>query len=245
MSTSIALVCESPVDRETVAILVHRVLCDSVQWIESDSVESFCTFRGLLASEPCLMWEHVPATAKQYGQRFPGKFKGLPREVYTAFQALVLLLLNADDRPDAVLLVRDSDRDVSRKQSLDQARQALATTAPIVIGVAHTKRECWVIAAFEATSDEEQLLLDEVRRHIGFDPRTRSHELTAKHGDDKLSAKRVLAVLTTSSRERETFALQTILLGTLRDRGRENGLTDFLAEVSARLLPLFDPRPAG
>ncbi|HJZ94430.1 MAG TPA: hypothetical protein VKE40_26435 [Gemmataceae bacterium] len=241
MSTSIALVCETPVDRDTVTILVHGLLCASVTWIEADSVQSFCSFRGLLASEPCLMWEHVPAIAKQYGQRFPGKFKGLPREAYTAFQALVLLLLISRDRPDAVLLVRDS----SRKESLHQARQALTTTAPIVIGVAHTKRECWVITAFEATSDEERRLLDEVRREIGFDPRTNSHELTAKHGDDKHSAKRVLAVLTANSRERETVALQTIPLDTLRDRGRENGLAEFLAELSARLLPLFDPRPAG
>jgi hypothetical protein len=245
MSVSIALVCESPVDRETVVTLVHRLLCNSVTWIEPDSVESFCAFRGLLASEPCLMWEHVPGIAKAHGQRFPGKFKGLPREAYTAFQALVLLLLLAEDRPDAVLLVRDSDRDESRTGSLDRARQALATSAPIVIGVAHTNRECWIIAAYEPESDEERRLLDAVHQELGFDPRLNSHGLTAKHDDDKLSAKRVLAVLTGGSRDRERVALQSTPFDTMRDRGRENGLADFLGELSVRLIPLFDPRPAG
>lgn len=243
MSTSIALVCESPVDRDTVVVLVHRVLCAAVEWIEPDSVDSFCTFRGLLSSEPCLMWEHVPGIARAHRQRFPGKFTGLPREAYTAFQALVLLLLVADDRPAAVLLVRDSDRDESRLTSLEHARQALATTAPVVIGVAHTKRECWVIAAYEPVSVDEQQSLDGIRQEVGFDPRIRSHELTAKHDGDKLSAKRVLAVLTKNSREREATALQTTSLEILRDRGGENGLSDFLAELSDRLLPVFDPRP--
>jgi hypothetical protein len=245
MSVSIALVCESPVDRETVVALVHRLLCESVTWIEPESVESYCTFRGLHTGDSCLAWEHVPGLARAHGQRFPGKFKGLPREAYTAFQALVLLLLLAEDRPHAVLLVRDSDRDLSRGGSAAAARDALASKTPVVIGVAHTKRECWVLAAFEPVTPDEERLLDELRPELGFDPRLNSHRLTAKHDGDKLSAKRVLAALTGGSRDRERVALQSAPLDIMRDRGRENGLSDFLGELSVRLLPLFDPRPAG
>jgi hypothetical protein len=111
--------------------------------------------------------------------------------------------------------------------------------------VAHTKRECWVIAAYEPADADELRLLDGVRQEVGFDPRLRSHELTAKHDGDKLSAKRVLAVLTNGSREREAVALRAIAIDPLRERGRDNGLSDFLTELSDRLLPLFHPRPAS
>lgn len=246
MSVSIAVVCESPVDRETVSALVDRLLCERVEWIESDSVDSFRGYRGVSPTDSCLCWEHVPSLASAHGIKFPGKFTGLPRETDTAYRALVLLLLRSAiaDRPHAVLLVRDSDRDESRAASLARARDAVGGGVPIVIGVAHTKRECWVLAAFEPFSDTESELLEGIRKDLGFDPRLHSHDLTAKHSHDKLSAKRVLGLLTGGQRERELHALWAIPLDVFVTRGQENGCASFVAEIETRLLPLFDPRPA-
>ena len=96
-----------------------------------------------------------------------------------------------------------------------------------------------VLAAFDPGPPEEEKAFTAMRQEIGLDPRTESHGLTAKHDGDKLSAKRVLGILTNEDREREVLAIRSIQLDVLLDRGRENGLSEFWAELESRFLPLF------
>ena len=86
---------------------------------------------------------------------------------------------------DAVLLIRDDDRQVDRRRGLEQVRHASPLAERIVIGLAHTKRECWVLAGFEARDDQERELLAEIRRELGFDPCIQAEQLTAIHDHDK------------------------------------------------------------
>jgi hypothetical protein len=65
--------------------------------------------------------------------------------------------------------------------------------------------------------------------------------LTASSDQAQNSCKRVVRVLTGGDADRERMCWQTADLGTLRERGTETGLADFLREVEDRLLPLLDP----
>jgi hypothetical protein len=102
------------------------------------------------------------------------------------------------------------------------------------------ERESWVVSGFEPLDDSESSRLEAERRTLGFDPRWRTHELTACKADTALrSPKRVLRVLSGDDRGRERRCWTETSLGVLRERGDENGLAAYLGEVRDRLAPLI------
>lgn len=236
MSWSIAVVCEASADRQTAATLATRVACERVDWMEP----GYLQFRGYRPDDAHLLWREVKATAVANRVSVVGFINGLPAspDAHNAMRALILFN-RLDLKPAAVMLVRDSDDDLERRDGLHQAREVEPWPFPVAIGLAHTKRECWHIAGFEPKNGEELERLESERRHLGFDPRTRSHELTAKHDEnnDKRSAKRVLTVLTADDLTREAECLAA--LAVLHERGEENGLRAFLGEIETLLVPLF------
>lgn len=239
MTLSVAVVCEARADRITITTLAERVIREAAPWIEPEVLGDYVEWRGFLRSEPHLEWTDVRKRATEL--KLEVRFRGVaPLHPYAqnALRAIRVLAL-APERADAIILLPDSDNDLDRLKGLEQARDYAREALPIVIGLAHTKRECWHICGFEPTDDTERERLDAERQLLGFDPRLKSHELAAKHDDanDKRSAKRVLAALTADDRERETECLA--LLATLHERGEHNGLRAFLDEVRARLVPLF------
>jgi hypothetical protein len=236
---SIAVVCEARSDRVAASALADRVLCADIEWIEGN-LEQVRGYRGLSVAEPHLAWSDVPGLARRRAIRVMGRFTG--QDGHVARQAL-LLLIAADERPDAVLLLRDSDRHQEERASgLDEARAAQVWPFVVAIGVAHVMRECWVLAGFEPQDVNESSRLDDMRRQLGFDPRLHADRLTAKHEDDKLSAKRVLAFLIDGVRDREEACLRLAELAVLAERGERTGLRAFLEELHARLVPLFTGR---
>jgi hypothetical protein len=168
-----------------------------------------------------------------------GHFKGLPGHPY-AHQArrALLLLAKSSQRPQAVLFQIDADDQPKRRLGLEQAREGFDRIFPIIIGVAITERECWHLAGFDPRDDVETRILDEIRSEIGFHPCLRSQELTAKRDHHLKSAKRILGLVTQDNAEREASCL-THAFEILEERGKENGLADFLNEIRERLVPLF------
>jgi hypothetical protein len=237
MSWSIALVCEAPADQETAARITTRVVCghESVrEWMLAEYLQ----FRGYRPDDTHLLWHEVKATALANNVTVVGFINGLPPspDAHAALRAL-WLFHRLDPRPDAVMLIRDSDNDLERRDGLHQARNSKSWPFKIVVGFAHTKRECWHICGFEPKDESEQKLWDDERKTLGFDPRWNSHELTAKHDGDTRSAKRVLGVLTGDDLDREAECLAVIAI--LRERGEENGLRAFLHELETTLVPMF------
>ena len=93
-----------------------------------------------------------------------------------------------------VLLIRDQDDQPERRAGLEQARRQENGRLPIVVGLAVVERECWVISGFDPRDEVETSRLAAERQTLGFDPRVRSHELTACKDDHaQRSPKRVLA----------------------------------------------------
>jgi hypothetical protein len=245
VTLGIAVVCESPADKETACALADRVLCEQVEWIDEPVLDAFRIWRGRLASEALLTWTDVADLAREHKLRLPHGFKTVrgsaPDEL--AARRAVRLLYMSPDRPAAILLIRDDDRQTDRKAGLERAReeagQAFADLGPIVIGLAHLKRECWVLVGFIPHDESERERLAELEKQLGFHPCREAERLTAKHDHEERSAKRILAILTDSVRERECQCWEATPLSELEDRGVKTGLADYLTEVKARLVPLF------
>ncbi len=245
MTLSIALVCEADADRITVTTLAERLILDSATWIERESLPDYVVWRGYRAVDSHLVWTDVKDHARQLG--IVATFRTTqPRHPYSQNSLRAIRVLAASPDPvDAIIMVADSDNDLTRLEGFHQARDyEQPNDLPIVVGLAHTKRECWHIAGFEPVDDAETQRIAALRQEVGFDFRTQSHELTAKHDEanDKRSAKRVLAALTQDHKERETACLHVPFV-LLDQRGVENGLCAFLSELRTRLAPELTGKP--
>lgn len=241
-SYEIAVVCEGPADLRMATELADRLLVHEVDWIEPEVLAQVRRWRGFEDGEPFLAWRRAPVLAREHGLRVHGRFSGHP-DSRAARCALLLLALK---RFHAVLLIRDTDGEVVRKESLERARDEFepGLRIPILLGVAHTKRECWVLAGFEPQNDEERKALARLARELGSDPRLNAESLSAAEPGALRNAKRVLDVLLAGRRDREAACWLECNLQILRERGRTTGLADYLEEIRTRLVPLLSgPQP--
>jgi hypothetical protein len=242
MPLSFVVVCEAAPDAETACGLADRVLCAEVPWIGEENLNDYRTWRGLTASDRCLRWKDVRDLARQMNLRAYGHFAGEPGAPDAHAGRRALVLLNHAAAPfDGALLLRDDDRQTARRQGLEQARDTTTLRVPIVIGLAHVKRECWVLAGFQPQDHEEEERLAAVRQELGFDPCAAAELLTAVHDHEVKSAKRVLRLLTGGDRDREAECWRRADLSLLESRGQRTGPVEYLGEIRERLIPLFKP----
>jgi hypothetical protein len=243
LTLSLAIVCEAPADREVGCGLADRVLIAEIDWIEPETLGAFRTWRGYSPNDPYLRWQSVSNLAKQRNIRVRARDFGEEELLHArSTREALLLLITADHPPDAIVLVRDSDAQAERRQGMEQARQLTQVPAiPVVIGIAHTKRECWILAGFDAENEAEEDLLRILRQRLGFDAISRAEELTAEHEGAHRCAKRAIAELLRSDRERETACWADTPLTILAERGANTGLAAYLAELREHLVPLFKP----
>lgn len=233
----VAVVCEAEADQRTACVLADRIACEKIDWLEPEHLDSLRRWCGLTATTEFLPWKSVRREADQWGVVAHGHFGGEPGAPDARAARLALLVVGkAVPGLAAVLLIRDSDGDRNRLTGLKQARDAAPWPFAVLIGVAHTKRECWLLAAFCPRDDEEKARHVKVRQELGFDPCLRSHELDAWLAPAKKSAKRVAGILCPVGGER---GLNGTALDVLKKRGAENGLADYLAELESRYVPPF------
>lgn len=242
MTVSIAVVCEAPADQWTGCGIADCVIIESVGWIEAEVIGSFREWRGHTASDSCLQWKNVRGIAQELGIKAHGHFDGIPGAPDAAAARRALLVLNASTaKPDAVVLLRDDDRQTSRREGLTQARSTTqpALEIPIVIGLAHVMRECWVLAGFVPIGGHESQEFQETRKDLGFNPAVHAERLSAKHESARRSSKRVLGSLVGQDRDREERCWIDTDISILEQNGRKTGLTDYIREIKDRLVPLF------
>ena len=233
----LAVVCEAPADREIATGLADRVLSQEVSWIDADSLDLHRRWQGLEPGDSHLEWHWVKGLADRRGFKAHGHFRGEPGDL-NAHETRKALLLLVEANPDAVVLLRDTDGDERRRRGLKQARDERPWPFPVILGLAHAKRECWVLAGFHPQTPAEEAALVRLRQELGFDPCTAAEGLHASSPGAQREAKRVLAALIQSpNRERACWADAD--LATLAARGRGTGLAEYLEEVRTRLAPLF------
>ena len=238
---SIIVICEAPADRRTACELADRVLCQTIDWFSPELLKAFRCWRGLRSSDEFLAWKDIPRLVQVANVRIHGHFDNGPGalEAKMARNALALVMKEAEQSIDGVVLLRDSDNKWDRNQGFRQARSETSLKVPVVIGVAHAKRECWVLAGFRAQDETEKQRLDVLKHKLGFDPTQRAHELTATEKGAKRNAKEVLEILVGGSFVREAGCWAETELDILAARGKGSGLADFLVEVRERLVPLW------
>jgi hypothetical protein len=210
---------------------------ESVDWLDDELLLSNRSWVAENGSGGRLTWSGIKKLAAQVGIRVHGHFDGRPAEMDAkAARRAIEYIRSEIENVDAIVLVRDQDYFAARKKGLEQARDAADKVLPVVIGLAVVEREAWVISGFDPVDESEQSRLDSVRKEIGHDPRTSSHDLTACKDDGaKQSPKRVLRELTGGDPERQKRCWRTTPLQTLRERGGENGLASFLEDVRSKL----------
>jgi hypothetical protein len=240
VSLQFAVVHEAPADFQTATELADRVLVEAFDWLDEDQLEYQRTWLREADAAP-LTWKQVKQSTRAIGIDAIGFFDGAPAEpdARAARRALLYLRYVLPDLA-GVLLIRDQDDQPERRAGLEQARRQETGRLSIVIGLAIVERESWVISGFDPQDEVEESRLDGERKTLGFDPRLRSHELTAcKHNNAQRSPKRVLRELCVGDTDRERQCWRETALATLRERGAQNGLGTFLDEARTELAALI------
>ncbi len=234
----LALVCEGDGDERVVTSLVDRVIVENVLWVDEHVLSFVRQWQGERGAESYLPWDKVRERAADRGIQVHGQFPGEPLAPDATAARKALLLLNVLP-PDGVILLRDGNGEGSeRRRGLEQARVG-QWPFPVVAGIADPKRECWVLAAFDPATPDEQRILWELRKELGFDPREASERLHAKAADAKRNPKVVLDRLIGGHVERERRACESFPLQELKRRSANNGLRDFLQCCEAQIPRLF------
>jgi hypothetical protein len=238
-SYEFGVVCEARADRDTACGLADRVLLEEVSWLSPETLDSCRHWRGLQSEDSYLRWASVKEEFRRAKLVIFGGFNNEPgaQDSYTARRAL-LLLAGARRRPDAVLLIRDSDAQRDRT-GLEQARNNRSWPFQVIIGLAEPKRECWVLAGFEPSNEDEANRLEAEKQRLSFDPVRDAHQLTAREHGAKKDAKVALDALTQGDEERARACLEETSLSVLEERGRKTGLAEYLKEVRERLVPIL------
>jgi hypothetical protein len=240
MSQRFAVVHEAEADFQTATELADRVVVGAIDdWLDADQLVYQRTWLAEAPSGQRLAWKNIKQLARAAGVRSHGHFDGesaLPDAA--AARRAILFLLEVIPDLNAIVLIRDQDDEPERRGGLEQARNQDHGGVPIVVGLAIVERESWVVSGFDPQDDGETARVDAEKRRLGFDPRVRSHELTACKDDTATrSPKRVLRVLSGDDRERERRCWWESPLQVLRERGAANGLAAYLQEVRDRLAP--------
>ncbi len=238
---TLGVVCEARADRDTACGLADRVLLEEIDWLESEMLEGQRQWAGLTPEEPFLKWASVNKEVERVGLKgFFGHFEGGAgaADALAARKAL-LLFAGARSRPAAVLLVRDSDNDSRRRLGLEQARRDKPWPFQVIIGVAESKRECWVLAGFKPKSPDENERLSRLQERLSFHPVQQAHRLKARTPGSKTDAKDALDELTQGEWERERSCWEETPLPELEQHGKDTGLSEYLQEVRERLVPVL------
>ncbi|WIG94606.1 hypothetical protein [Myxococcus sp. SDU36] len=237
------VVCEARADQRTACTIANRVIAEDVDWVQPEVRDTLYRWCGVGATpgDGFVRWQKVREELTRRGIKPPfGHFGGAAGRPDALITRQVLLLFASLERPpDAVVLVRDSDGDPSRRDGLEQARTSRAWPFEVVIALAEPKREAWVLAGFEPQGSDEGGRLQRLRERLSVDPLVRSHELDAREHGAKTDIKRALTELTQDDWNREQQCIEESSLELLKQRGAKNGLTAFMTEVHDKLVPLF------
>jgi hypothetical protein len=207
MSLNFAVVHEAVADFETATELADRGLCEAIDWLDEDLLAHQRTWLGETVAGNRLTWKGIRQLAHEAGIRAHGHFDGEPALPDAAAARRAILFLRQElSALDAIVLIRDQDDEPERRHGLEQARNQDHGEIVIVVGLAVVERECWVISGYDPQNEVESARLEAERTRLGFDPQTRSHEMTACKNDlAKRSPKRVLRELSGDDRDRGDF----------------------------------------
>lgn len=200
------LIAEDRINARTAAVLVDRVLAESVsvQWLRDLwSVEQRNAARAWIAldGDPGEAFdhgryskldhlEHIAPTARTLRRGVGGK----AATVVKAVQAIELT--SSADGSSAALIAMDSDESREERAAMEQAfdaqRSLFAQDHPgcaLLLAIASPESEAWCIAAIDDPAPFAAVLAA-LREELGFDPRARFDRLTSTSAASPRDCKR-------------------------------------------------------
>lgn len=246
------LFCEARADGHMATNLVDRVLRDAGPAWVSDLMDHDPTLVRTWSNDHQQRAFFDVHAINKYMQQHKvrpllGHFDGKPGAPGAQMARNIFSLVRALDKsstPDAphnaVILVWDmDDQGKLRREGLEQARTEASTWAPfrIVYGCPDPEHETWLLASFEAETEEERTKLAQLRQDLGFCPVREAHRADATQDGAKKNPKRIADELMGTDPDRRARCL-TRPVDKLREVGSNSGLTTFLDEVRERIVPL-------
>lgn len=237
----IGLVCEDHGHFSAVTRLVDAALVAGHGWL--DGILYDCRrWRGLADDER--WYKYDPADANDLrpivldGRRVAphGHIGGVPLKPEAGmWRRALMLLCHCEPLPDVVVLARDLDGYPERREGIDQVVANLPWPFKIAVAAPQPEIEAWFVSGFVPADPTEQAQLAALCSELSFDPTLRSERLTSHPNDAPTDAKRVLSRLCGAAAERRGRCLDDRAL--LHRRGAANGLSAFLGEVDAHIVP--------
>ena len=251
------VIVESSADARTATKLAERVLVDKVEWLEREQLQYLFRWSGLEKNTDHSCWsniKHIIELEKESGFRLPkflgtGRYSKEPLKWDAATSTKILNLvayLQKTRNIKALLLIRDLDNQPEGRQGIEQARSEHINRPPklaIIIGTADRMREAWVLNGFIPFNQQEKQILQEITTELTFNPCEESHRLRSNsltEPDRLRNPKVVVERLTGGRMEREQQCREETSLEYLREKGDRTGLTAYIKEIEARLIPIIE-----
>lgn len=240
------VVAEAEADAQIACGLADRVFVENgPEWIDETWLPNIRIWTGVEVGTSYTRLPDIKKLGEKYNlPRYRAHFDDAAKgsEAATLRKAVFLALKLQRQRPiKALMLVRDLDSQAQRRDKMMQARDELKQQVAIVLATPKWKREAWVLNGFVCADQNEEQLLESLRKELGFDPcleaeRLRYSSQTSKSARDP---KRIVMMLTSNNFEREQQCWAETALAILRGRGQETYLKDFLQDIEDELLPLL------
>jgi hypothetical protein len=249
------VIVESSADARTATKLADRVLVENIDWLEPEMLEHHFQWSGLEAGTDNSCWKyinHIIEREKKSGFQ-PPRFLRRDKQGQKTLQpdgANTIKILNLVSylqktrQIKAVLLIRDLDNQPQRREGIEQARSEHINRQhklEIIIGTADRMREAWVLNGFIPSNQEEERILQEITTQLTFNPCEESHRLrnSLTKADRLRNPKVVVEKLTGGRMQREQQCWEETSLEYLREKGDRTGLTAYIKEIEARLIPII------
>lgn len=251
----ILLVAEAELDATVARDLSDRVFSEKgPDWLTEDLIPNMRRWRGIAPETPFTPWKSLKKELKAAPIRQPrylGFSNGAPAGVDAAGARKLVLAVREirkieEDRDPLIgtVLIRDLDNQPARRNGLARAREeGAAAGLTVVLATPDPKLESWILAGFEPETENEKRILKKEHQALGFDPRAQAERLRGgpQRADLARDSKRILRRLLSGSGEAEIHRREACWritpMDTLRNRGAETGLPQFLDAVQTDLLP--------
>jgi len=249
------VIVESSADARTATKLAERLLVEKVEWLEHETLQYHFQWSGLQENTEHSCWQDINQIIQNLKQslgfRPPrylghGKDGALKADGAAAIKILNLVrFLQKTRQIKAVLLIRDLDNQSERREGIEQARSEHINRQPkleIIIGTADRMREAWVLNGFIPSNQQEKQILQEITTELRFNPCDESHRLCSNSWEERdrlRNPKVVVEKLTGGKMEREQQCWEETPLEYLREKGVHTGLTAYIKEIEARLIPII------
>jgi hypothetical protein len=246
------VIVESSADARTATKLAERVLVEKIDWLEPELLQHLFQWSGLEAGTDNSCWKNIDDITKRFSEQFKfptirsnGRFKTDGQSANKIMKLISFIQHKQKRDIKAVIFMRDLDNQPQRREHIEQARleqiDPQQRKLAIIIGTPDRMREAWVLNGFIPSNQEEERILQEITTQLTFNPCEESHRLrnSLTKADRLRNPKVVVEKLTGGKMEREQQCWEQTSLEYLREKGDRTGLTAYIKEIEARLIPII------